>query len=165
MLNIVIELEKGNLNPLIESFKFNSQTYIISREEQGENTSRILQEIGRNQSPKVKLAASRGSRTSLYNIRDIYYIEAFRNLQRINGRQGNFEFYGTLGRVEEIMKPFGFLRIHHSYVISTEHIRSATSCAVTMTNGKEINVGRKYLADYRRTLRSLDLISLNERKR
>ena len=164
MLNIVVELEKGNLNPLIDSFGFHRQNLFIPKEMSDAAVTQIMKELvrlNREQLPEVQLAASKGSRILFFNIKDILYIEAFGNVQRINGTQEKFEFYGTLCNIEKIVSPFGFLRIHHSYIISQEYIVSATSRSVKMMDGKEINVGRKYLQKYREMLRTLGIYRLN----
>ena len=164
MFNIVIELEKENLNSLLESFGFNRKSYIVSKEDRENIGKQILQEIFL-QPPKpalkVSLAAARGGRLAFFEMGDILYIEAFRNLQCISASGETFEFYGTLCKIEEVVKPFGFLRIHHSYLISLRHIQSASSCMVKMVNGKEIHVGRSYQAEYREALRNFSCLKLN----
>lgn len=79
---------------------------------------------------------------------DIVYIEAMEGYSKIFRTDGSC----TLSRV--ILKTIGgmlppkrFLRIHRSFIVAVDKIRSFSRQSVTMTNGVVIPVGRQYSAD------------------
>jgi len=40
--------------------------------------------------------------------------------------------------------PYDFLRIHKSFIVSVEHIRSYTSKSIVLSNGDELPIGRTF---------------------
>ncbi len=78
---------------------------------------------------------------------DIAYVEAMEGYSKIFRTDGSC----TLSRV--ILKTIGamlpqkkFLRIHRSFIVAVDKIRSFSRQSVTLTNGQTIPVGRQYSA-------------------
>ena len=164
MLNIVVELEGSNLNPVLESFGLDSHSYVIPKERSEAVIRRIFQELSREKGYKraeMALSATRCGETRFFSIGEIYYLESFRNLIVIFGEGGSFEFYGTLCKAEQLLENLGFLRIHHSYIISLFHIRTFRYSHVIMDNGMEISIGRKYRNGFREAVSGRGILCLN----
>ncbi|WP_304487772.1 LytR/AlgR family response regulator transcription factor [Duncaniella muris] len=80
-------------------------------------------------------------------VADIAYVEAMEGYSKIFRTDGSC----TLSRV--ILKTIGamlpqkkFLRIHRSFIVAVDKIRSFSRQSVTLTNGQTIPVGRQYSA-------------------
>ena len=62
MLNIVVELDSSNLNPVLESFGLDTSSYVIPRESSEAVIMRIFEEMARDRERKkagVSLSATR----------------------------------------------------------------------------------------------------------
>ena len=163
MFNMVITFEKCNFNPLLDILDPGDHNFFFTDTSPDKNISYAFLELCRQnlkRPPDIKISATRFSESKLFKIKDIQYIESFGNLKCINAGMESFEFYGTLYSIEKSIEKFGFVRIHNSYIISLGHIKKAKSRCVQMDDGKIINVGRKYITDYRAALKNMHNIKL-----
>ena len=79
-------------------------------------------------------------------IQSIYYFEIFQRIITVHyDNDEQFEFYSSIGKLEITVLPKGFLRIHRSYIVAIPKIKTFNSTSLTLINGKELPVGRKYL--------------------
>ena len=63
-------------------------------------------------------------------------------------------------KIEQAISSYGFIRIHGSFLISIFHIRAYNARSVIMDDGKQINIGRKYQEHFRKTIQTMNVISL-----
>ena len=78
-------------------------------------------------------------------ISQIYYFEVFNRIVTVYYRDGSFEFYSTLSRLEDSLARRGFVRVHRAYLVSERYIANLNRKEITLTNGKTIPVGGKYI--------------------
>lgn len=82
--------------------------------------------------------------TKLIDIKDIFYFEIFRRQVTVYYNDTNFTFYSTLDQVLHDLNDQNFIRCHRSFIINLKKITSLNTQYVTLTNGKEIDIGRSY---------------------
>ena len=78
-------------------------------------------------------------------ISQIYYFEVFNRIVTVHYRDGSFEFYSTLSRLEDSLARRGFVRVHRAYLVSERYIASIKQKEITLLNGTTIPIGGKYL--------------------
>ena len=78
-------------------------------------------------------------------ISQIYYFEVFNRIVTVYYRDGSFEFYSTLSRLEDSLARRGFVRVHRAYLVSERYIANLNRKEITLTNGTTIPVGGKYI--------------------
>ena len=78
-------------------------------------------------------------------ISQIYYFEVFNRIVTVHYRDGSFEFYSTLSKLEDSLTRRGFIRVHRAYLVSKKHIATFKRNEITLTNGTVIPVGGKYI--------------------
>lgn len=78
-------------------------------------------------------------------ISQIYYFEVFNRIVTVYYRDGSFEFYSTLSRLEDSLARRGFVRVHRAYLVSERYIASIKQKEITLLNGTTIPVGGKYI--------------------
>ena len=78
-------------------------------------------------------------------ISQIYYFEVFNRIVTVYYRDGTFEFYSTLTRLEDSLARRGFVRVHRAYLVSERYIASIRQRDITLLNGTTIPVGGKYI--------------------
>lgn len=77
----------------------------------------------------------------------IYYFEVRRHLctmHYVHERQA--EFTGSLTRIEQKLAPFGFVRVHRSYLVNCLAIERFNAQSVTLITGTTLPVGRRRYA-------------------
>ncbi len=84
-------------------------------------------------------------------IRDIHYFSILKRIVTVHyGYRGQdtFEFYSTLGKIEESLDAKGFVRTHKSFIVAAKEIKSVTSSAVTLRSGEVLPCGRSFYSQY-----------------
>lgn len=86
------------------------------------------------------------TRTSLISLRvtEIRYIEGSRNYQMIYllDKTEPVEIKMTMEKLEEKMKPLGFIRIHKGYLVNYRLIRRIDTNTLLLMDGTELPIGR-----------------------
>lgn len=59
----------------------------------------------------------------------------------------SYTMYDKLDHVEEKLNPFGFCRIHQSFLVNMRYIRNMERYKVILINGMELNISKKYYKD------------------
>lgn len=75
---------------------------------------------------------------------EILYFESRDKQIRLLSERKEYCFYGKLDDVEKEVVQGGFIRIHKSYLVNYQHIRSYGAECVEMLNGERLSVSRKY---------------------
>ena len=166
MINILIEFRKGNINPVLDHFGFDSQNCILPENVSETVIARIFREIyrhGPKEEPGIRLAVTRSGDTRFFDADKVILIESRRNIKHIIFENDSFDFYGDMDTIARKTEYLGFLRVHHSFIISTKHIAAANCRRVIMDDPDHtaINIGEKYLPEYRNLLKKLKEKSLN----
>ena len=78
-------------------------------------------------------------------ISQIYYFEVFNRIVTVHYRDGTFEFYSTLSKLEDSLTRRGFIRVHRAYLVSKRFIATVRRNEITLINGTVIPVGGKYI--------------------
>lgn len=93
---------------------------------------------------------TRNGMTAL-NGEKICYIEGHRNYQMVYmaGEEVPVEVKMTMERLERILEPYGFLRIHKGYLVNYRYIRNITYGRVILQDGTSLPVGRSKSARIR----------------
>jgi DNA-binding LytR/AlgR family response regulator len=82
---------------------------------------------------------------------DIFYIESMGDYIKVHTKEKYHLFKYSLQRLERQINPNDFLRIHRSYIVSTQKIESMNSKFITINN-KTLPVGRTYQKQARERL-------------
>ena len=79
------------------------------------------------------------------DIRDIEYCETMANhMVSICYKDGTFEFLSSMSELEDRLGKHGFVRVHRSYLVAAKCIQHLSYNMLTLTNGQELPIGRKY---------------------
>jgi DNA-binding LytR/AlgR family response regulator len=106
----------------------------------------------------IPVEHQRGGATRLLERSSILYVQAEGDYVRIHADSGRYLVRAALSDVERRWGPYGFVRVHRSYVANLHRaveIRPELSGAVTIVfaDGSRIPVARRQVADLRRRLR------------
>ena len=73
---------------------------------------------------------------------DIYYLEKLEKMVYFHTRMGTFHKRVNMSELEELFAPYGFLRVHVSYLVNRKHIQSWDKADVILTNREVIPLSR-----------------------
>ena len=106
----------------------------------------------------IPVEHQRGGATRLLDRSTVLYVQAEGDYVRLHADGGRFLMRSPLSEIEQRWGAHGFVRVHRSYVANLRRaveIRPQLGGAVTivMTDGSEVPVARRHVADLRRRLR------------
>lgn len=114
-----------------------------------DSVERMLTEWGTPDRPKRFIVRKAKGRRVLVNVDDIVWVSAERNYARLNTSAGSHLLRETMSRMEQVLDPARFVRIHRSSIVRIDSIRSIESEAdgsffITMEGGERLSVGSAY---------------------
>ena len=102
----------------------------------------------------ARIAIQSKGRVLLFDASKLVAIEAQGNYVLLQQQTCSHLFRKSISKVEEILGPHGFVRIHRSVVVNSAHVEEIQSSPtgeyrVRMRSGKAYNVGRRYTTNLR----------------
>ena len=138
-------------NHMLQAFDVGAFNYIVKdytpQEKIEEICLRVISKI--DQEKKEVITVSCAGESRIIPIRDILYFEVKNYIIIVHYSKTSFEFYSTMGKIENSLLGQNFVRAHRSYLVSLLHIRSVTRQEIELSDGSQIPIGRKYLNDLR----------------
>ena len=144
----------------IDSFSLNVTDYLLKpytlerlkmAVEKGKKVIRLQQLERSSQARQITLRID--GKNEILRQEEIIYLEAVKDYVRVVMADGlNRLVLETLGSVEKLLANDLFLRIHRSFIVNRQKIAGVAAHSLTMADGTEIPIGRKY----RETLRTKD---------
>jgi DNA-binding LytR/AlgR family response regulator len=93
------------------------------------------------------------TRTGLLTLKSmqIRYIEGDRNYQLLylDGKAEPIEVKMTMGKLEQMTEPHGFIRIHKGYLVNYQYIQRMNSSQLTLQDGTQLPIGRSKAGEVR----------------
>jgi DNA-binding LytR/AlgR family response regulator len=107
----------------------------------------------------VPVEHQRGGATKLVARSSVLYVKAEGDYVRIVSDDGRFLVRGALSDIERRWVPYGFVRVHRSYIANlrrASEIRPELggTATIVLADGSEIPVARRQVAELRRRLRA-----------
>lgn len=95
----------------------------------------------------VELATRNGVVMLYYQ--KIRYIESCRNYQLVNlfGEKEQVEIKMTMEKLEALLEPLGFIRIHKGYLVNYRYIQRINSEQIMLQDGTQLPIGRSKVAE------------------
>lgn len=83
---------------------------------------------------------------------DIYYVEGMKDYIKIVCREKNIITYMRMKAIEDILPPDQFMRIHKSYIVRLQSIKSIMGNTVEVINGQSVIISKSSRQDLKRLL-------------
>lgn len=96
------------------------------------------QNTNRPESAAVQFAFVEGKVSLMTD--DIIYIETSRHKNTFYTKDETYSIYKKLNELEEELKPYGFVRIHQSFLVNMRYVKKISSYVMTLTTGLELSV-------------------------
>ncbi len=133
-------------NHMLGAFDVRAFNYIVKGETDSAKTVKIIKdvlEIASEKSKEYMLFTGIGEYRNIA-INDIKYFEVRGKIITVYYGSKSFEFISTIGKLENLLFTKGFLRVHRSFLVSLQYIKTFTYEEITLLDHTVISVGRKY---------------------
>jgi len=134
-------------NYVQKGFEYNAKGYLYKDVDQNQIDSlleRLLSEQQHRWDNSYQVRLKNEHVNSFLDLTEILYFEIHNKDTYGITENDTFIFRKELGNVEEDLKNRGFLRIHRSYLVNVNKIFKKFNNFVTLRNGTEIPISRKY---------------------
>lgn len=81
---------------------------------------------------------------------EILYIETSRHKNFFYTKTQVYSIYKKLSELETELEPYGFVRVHLSFLVNMQYVEKISSYVLWLTNGKEISVPKSRYADVKK---------------
>jgi len=92
----------------------------------------------RNRNREVTFSFVEGK--TVLQTEDIIYVETSRHKNIFHTENGVYSLYKKLNEIEEQLYPFGFVRVHQSFLVNMRYAERIKSYVLYLKNGMEISV-------------------------
>ena len=140
---------------ILGAFDVRAFNYIVKGETDSAKTVRIIKGvlgIASEKSKEYMLFTGIGEYRNIA-INDIKYFEVRGKIITVYYGSKSFEFISTIGKLENLLFTKGFLRVHRSFLVSLQYIKTFTYEEVTLIDRTVISVGRKYYSGLKEAMK------------
>lgn len=95
-----------------------------------------------------KLLVRVDGRNDVVNLKDVYYMEVSRKDVYIYLEDGYVMCHRTISSLEKEVAPLGFFRIHRSYIVNIDKVKSFDKRIVVLDNGEKIFMSPQKYNDF-----------------
>lgn len=106
----------------------------------------------KNNSNRRKVTLSVGKEIGTFFVDDIYYVEADLSRIRLVTKEAEFLLSISISQVQEVLKREGFVKVHRSYLVNSNHVVQIKHRTAFMDNGKAIPVSKYRLKEVKERL-------------
>lgn len=125
-----------------EAFEVRTHRYILKPIQPEKIFEAIDYYISANYSSK-KLLVKIDGRNHVISLKDVYYIEASRKDVYIYLKDNYVVCHRTITSLEKELTPLGFYRVHRSYIVNTDKVKSFDKRIISLANGEKIFMSPK----------------------
>ena len=140
---------------MLGAFDVRAFNYIVKGETESTKMVKIIKDVLRTASEKSKeymLFTGIGEYRNIA-INDIKYFEVRGKIITVYYGSKSFEFISTIGKLENLLYTKGFVRVHRSFLVSLQYIKTFTYEEITLLDHTEISVGRKYYSGLKEAMK------------
>ncbi len=102
--------------------------------------TRALKRVRRKEQQQIVLTLSGGMKK--LSIQQIYYIEVQNHMLHYHTSEGEYILRGTMQSVEEMMRPYPFVKCSHWYLVNLAHV-SEVQKNKAIVGGHELEISRR----------------------
>lgn len=136
---------------MLSAFDYGAFHYIIkgdtSKDKLEEICLKVAERVTRRKQESITVSCA--GETHVIPLEEIKYFEVCNSVIIVHYNDTYFEFYSTMGKIENNLLGRGFVRSHRSYLVNLSHVRTMIRQTLELSGGIEIPVGRKYADDVR----------------
>ena len=129
---------------MLPAFDVGAVNYIVKDQTSEERFERVVfsaLSLARKESEAYMLFSAGGENRNV-PVNEIMYFELIDRLIFVHYGTETFRFYSTLGKLENRLRSYGFIRIHRSFLVSRDYVSSFSYKEAVLLNGTKLPVSR-----------------------
>lgn len=130
-----------------EAFEVRTHRYLL-KPIQSEKVFEALDNFVATNYAGRKLLVKVDGRNDIISLTDVYYMEVSRKDVYIYLNKGYVVCHKTISSLEKELNPFGFFRIHRSYLVNVDKVKSFDKRIVQLDNGEKIFMSPQKYNDF-----------------
>lgn len=134
---------------VLEGYKVNAVRYLLKEDDSLESSLKECLDVitDRINCGEITCRADGPDGKKMLRLDSILYVES--RLHKViffvmEDGVREYTRYGKLDEVEAELRQYGFCRTHQSFLVNMKYVRGVERYRVTLQNGMEINVSKKY---------------------
>lgn len=100
-----------------------------------------------NNQTRRKVTFAVGKEIGTFFLDDIYYVEADLSKIHLVTKEGDFLLAISISKVQDMLEKEGFVKVHRSYLVNSNHVVRIKHRIAFMDNGKEVPISKYRLKD------------------
>lgn len=134
----------NTLDYLLKPIRFNRFLKAVNKANSYYNISQKRLSNSKEEGGKEVIFIKNSEGIHRIKLKEILFIESFKNYVSYNSNNGKIEVKKSLSEVEVTLPKHLFIRIHRSYIVNINFIKSLKYDGVTLTNEHKLPIGRSY---------------------
>ncbi len=138
--DICIILVSAYMGCALEGYRVKAARFLI-KEDLERTMKECLDEIFEEleqKNQKVHFSFVEGELT--LDVQRILYVETYRHKNQFHTPDASYSLYRKLDEIEEELAPYGFLRVHRSFLVNMRHVKRISGYRIVLAGGQEIPV-------------------------
>lgn len=151
-INCEIIFLTASQSHMLNAFDVGAFHYIVKNQTSPEKLEsicmRAFDKIGKSMAEVITVSCA--GETRRIPLQEIRYFEVQNYIILVHYGENAFEFYSTLGKIENTLLGKGFARTHRSYLVNLAHVRTLMRQELELSDGTRVPVGRKYAEELKK---------------
>ncbi|MBO4389641.1 MAG: response regulator transcription factor [Lachnospiraceae bacterium] len=139
--NVYIVFLTGHVEYALEGYEVNALRY-LTKPVQEEKLLEVLRYVDKSFESKKQIRFRTDREEYLVSLDELQYIEAQNQYILIHTTNGDYLVRSSMGEYEEVLKGYGFFRVHRGYLVSLGQIKKVGKAECVLNGGITIPVSR-----------------------
>lgn len=126
----------------VKGYEVNAMDYIVKPVRYDDFERKLQRVLTQKRNSSECITIMRKNEVKRILLCEVIYIEVRGHKLIFHTESGLLEGSGTLQKIEEELRPKGFLRCNKCYLVNTRHIASVQGLTLVMNSGDELQIGR-----------------------
>ena len=109
-----------------------------------------LDSVVRARQMNGQLLVKKGRTTDVLDLQSIFYIQVVRKDLYIFTKDSHFMYRGTIAALQQELEPYGFFRVHRSFLVNLRNIVRFDRLSAEFPNGESVPIGTRQYASFLR---------------
>ncbi|MDE5819328.1 MAG: LytTR family DNA-binding domain-containing protein [Lachnospiraceae bacterium] len=132
---LCVILVSARMSDALDGYRVKAERFLIKEDIETklpECLSEVLKELVQK-NEKLSFSFVEGER--LLDVSDIFYVETDRHKNIFYTARASYRIYKKLDEIEQQLAPYGFVRVHRSFLVNMKYIRKISSYVLHLAEG------------------------------
>ena len=128
----------------IEGYKARAFRYILKSAPKSTFLHQIKAAVYECRSRNKSILITSQKETISVRVDELIYAEIFNRIVYLYTIRGSYSYYARLSQLEEELQAYNFIRIHKSFLVNLEYVKSIGNNYLLLTTGQKLGLSKNY---------------------